>query len=80
VPPCAALGLEGAGAAVNLDGGLVRARLAYRYNGKLLRLLVDAGDPDPKQVADLLLGLDDIAVEVESCRAELRAIWPGTLP
>jgi hypothetical protein len=58
----------------------VRARLARRYSEKLLRALVETEDPTVERVYTLLLTVEDIAVEVESCRAELRAIHPGELP
>jgi hypothetical protein len=50
--------------------------LAYRYSEKLLREVVDTEDPTVEKVEALLLMLDDIRVEVESCRAELPAIHP----
>jgi hypothetical protein len=65
---------------VSLDGALVRARLAYRYSDKLLRALVDTEDPTVEKVEALVLMLDDISIEVETCRAELRAIHPDRMP
>jgi hypothetical protein len=65
---------------VSLEAALVRARLARRYSEKLLRALVETENPTVGKVEALLLLVDDVAIEVETVRSELRAIHPDHMP
>jgi hypothetical protein len=65
---------------VSLDGAIVRAVLVHRYAERLLEAMLDTEEPGVPEVLMLLERLDDVAVEVETCRAELRTLHPGALP
>jgi hypothetical protein len=60
---------------------LVHVAKGSFYAAALLdQMLTDDVVPDVEAVNDLLLRLDDLDGEVESARAELRAIHPRELP
>jgi hypothetical protein len=65
---------------VSLDKATARAALVHRYSEQLLDALLEAEQPDLRAVAGFLDTLDDLAVEVETCRSELRELYPGALP
>jgi hypothetical protein len=61
----------------HLRGALQRAALIRLYADRLCERLTDHGTTASVEEARSLLDrLDDIAVEVEACRAEVRAVYP----
>jgi hypothetical protein len=60
-----------------LRGALSRASLARIYIDRLIERLGDLGSTATvEEVRGLIERLDDIDVEVEAMRAELRAVYP----
>jgi hypothetical protein len=60
---------------------LIHAAKGCFYAAALVDLLLtDDAVTDVEAIDDILLRLDDVSGEVESARAELRAIHPGELP
>jgi hypothetical protein len=54
--------------------------MAHSYAERLLEAMLDTDKPGVPEVLMLLERLDDVSVEVESCRAELRKVYPAELP
>jgi hypothetical protein len=67
-------------AAVSVHRALWRDSHIRHYAQSLVEELFIAGDPDVEAARGLLDDVDDVAVEVESCRAELRGLYPDKLP
>jgi hypothetical protein len=54
--------------------------LARRYSERLIEAMLEVEEPGLPDVLMLLERVDDLAVEVESCRAELRKLYPADVP
>jgi hypothetical protein len=65
---------------VSLEGAIIRAVLVHRYAERLLEAMLETDKPGTPEVLILLERLDDVAMEVETCRAELRSLHPGEMP
>jgi hypothetical protein len=64
-----------------LRAALSRASLIRLYADRMIERLGDLGSTATvDEVRALLDRLEDIDVEVEQCRAELRAVYPEELP